>query len=109
MNERTNERKKLFKVTLSPLITVAAALNKRYSYRSQWLVKMGAVLSGHPNDALNSCFEVVPKRVQRRDSPAGKMSHDDHIGLLDLMWSPEFAIALQNVAPLLTALIKFIL
>ena len=43
------------RVTLSQLITVAGALNKRY--RSQvsvtgYLAIMTAVLSGHPNDAL---------------------------------------------------------
>jgi len=63
-----NERMNVFKVTLSHVITVAGALmNRRYSSRSV-VMKMGAVMSGHQTMPWTELFEIVPKRVQRRDS-----------------------------------------
>jgi len=46
MNERTNERMTVFKVTLSQLITVAGALNKSYRLQVSVVSEMVAIMFG---------------------------------------------------------------
>jgi len=60
----------LFKVTLSQL-TVAGALNKSYRLQVSVVSENESILSCPVIKRCpeQNCFEVVPKRVQRRDSP----------------------------------------
>jgi len=65
-----NEWMNVFKVTLSQFKLLQGHWTKVTGCKCQLLVKMRAVMSGQSsNDALNRSFEVVPKHVQRRDSP----------------------------------------